>query len=47
MPSPNPSATGNFLGGVAANSPSNVWAAGGYNPRSQAQIFRALAFHCC
>jgi len=47
MPSPNPSSTGNLLGGVAANSPSNVWAVGAFNPGSQEQITRTLAFHCC
>ena len=44
---PNPSSTGNLLGGVAANSPSNVWAVGAFNPGSQEQITRTLAFHCC
>ena len=42
-----PSSTGNLLGGVAANSPSNVWAVGAFNPGSQEQITRTLAFHCC
>ena len=47
MPSPNPSSTGNLLGGVAANSPSNVWAVGAFNPGSQEQTTQTLAFHCC
>jgi hypothetical protein len=45
VPSPNPSASDNFLGGVAAASPASFWAVGGYANNSQAQ--QALAFRCC
>jgi len=45
VPSPNPSASDNLLGGVAAASPASFWAVGGYANNSQAQ--QALVFHCC
>jgi hypothetical protein len=44
-PSPNPSASYNIMGGVAADSASNVWATGFYLTSSGAE--QAMAFHCC
>jgi hypothetical protein len=50
VPTQNPGAGGNtfnYMESVAATSASHAWAVGAYNPGSQEQTFRTLAFHCC
>ena len=47
VPSPNPSSSGNFMGGVAVDPRCRCRAVGFYLLGSQQQTMRTFAFHCC